>query len=890
MQENLTKNPTNGQTTKEANTYQPKEIESAYYKFCEEAGYFEVNGNQKIQNADKRFCIMLPPPNVTGSLHIGHALNHTLIDIIVRYKRMDGFKTLWQPGLDHAGIATQNVVEKQLLAQGIKKEELGREKFVEKVWEWKEKSGGMILNQMRKLGSSPAWSRTRFTMDKGLQNAVKEAFVKLYDEGLIIQGKYMVNWCTHDGALSDVEVEYQENNGKLYYLRYFLKDSKDYVVVATTRPETYFGDSAVMVNPEDSRFSHLVGKKVILPLLNREIPIIADSHVDMEFGTGAVKVTPAHDTNDYEVGKRHNLEQIVIFDKHGILNENAGEFAGLERLEARGQIIEKLEALGFVEKIEEYKNKTGHCYRCGNIVEPYISKQWFLKKEAAQKAIEKINADVSHFYPPQWKNNYNAWMRELRDWCISRQLWWGHQIPVFYCDSCGGQFASVESPKVCKHCGSETIRQDCDVLDTWFSSALWPFSTLGFGNGKWGEGEVWQTNDLEEFYPNSLLITGFDILFFWVARMLMMGEHFLSKLPYPDIYLHALVRDEFGNKMSKSKGNIVDPLEKIEEYSADVLRFTLAILFAQGRDVKLVPNQLEISKNFTNKLYNACNFLLLNAEKFPNLSELKEIKTPLGKYLAQLLSKNIAEVRECLESYRFNDGANTLYRFLWGEFCDWGIELSKVDKDSIIELGAIFKEAMKLLHPYMPFISDYLWHKLDGSTLEQSGSIMVREYPSFQYENAENFAVFELILDSIVSIRRAKATIDLANQKIAKAYVNVKIPDFMQNLFMGYVCKLAKVESLEIVEDKIPNCIVDIADKLESYLPTDAIDLAPIIARLSKQTEKAQKEIAKLEGMLSNEKFVANAPKNVLETNKQALEEQRQKLAKLTQELEALQQ
>ena len=890
MQENLTKNPTNGQTTKEANTYQPKEIESAYYKFCEEAGYFEINGNQKIQKADKRFCIMLPPPNVTGSLHIGHALNHTLIDIIVRYKRMDGFKTLWQPGLDHAGIATQNVVEKQLLAQGIKKEELGREKFVEKVWEWKEKSGGMILNQMRKLGSSPAWSRTRFTMDKGLQNAVKEAFVKLYDEGLIVQGKYMVNWCTHDGALSDVEVEYQENNGKLYYLRYFLKDSKDYVVVATTRPETYFGDSAVMVNPEDSRFSHLVGKKVILPLLNREIPIIADSHVDMEFGTGAVKVTPAHDTNDYEVGKRHNLEQIVIFDKHGILNENAGEFAGLERLEARGQIIEKLEALGFVEKIEEYKNKTGHCYRCGNIVEPYISKQWFLKKEAAQKAIEKINADVSHFYPPQWKNNYNAWMRELRDWCISRQLWWGHQIPVFYCDSCGGQFASVESPKVCKHCGSEAIRQDCDVLDTWFSSALWPFSTLGFGNGKWGEGEVWQTNDLEEFYPNSLLITGFDILFFWVARMLMMGEHFLSKLPYPDIYLHALVRDEFGNKMSKSKGNIVDPLEKIEEYSADVLRFTLAILCAQGRDVKLVPNQLEISKNFTNKLYNACNFLLLNAEKFPNLSELSEIKTPLGKYLAQLLSKNIAEVRGCLESYRFNDGASALYHFLWGEFCDWGIELSKADKDSIVELGAIFKEAMKLLHPYMPFISDYLWHKLDGSTLEQSGSIMVREYPSFQYENAENFAVFELILDSIVSIRRAKATIDLANQKIAKAYVNVKIPNFMQNLFMGYVCKLAKVESLEIVEDKIPNCIVDIADKLESYLPTDAIDLAPIIARLSKQAEKAQKEIAKLEGMLSNEKFVANAPQNVLETNKQALEEQRQKLAKLTQELEALQQ
>lgn len=397
MQNDSGKNPQEEQNSKAQNTYQPKEVESAYYKFCEEAGYFEINGNQGIQKAGKRFCIMLPPPNVTGSLHIGHALNHTLIDIIVRYKRMDGFKTLWQPGLDHAGIATQNVVEKQLLAQGIKKEELGREKFIQKVWEWKEKSGGMILNQMRKLGSSPAWSRARFTMDTGLQNAVKEAFVKLYDEGLIIQGKYMVNWCTHDGALSDVEVEYKENKGKLYYLRYFLKDSKDYVVVATTRPETYFGDSAVMVNPSDSRFSHLVGKKVILPLLNREIPIIADSHVDMEFGTGAVKVTPAHDTNDYEVGKRHNLEQIVVFDKYGILNENAGEFAGIERLEAREQIIKRLESLGFVEKIEDYQNKTGHCYRCGNIVEPYISKQWFLKKEAAQKAIAKINANESNF-------------------------------------------------------------------------------------------------------------------------------------------------------------------------------------------------------------------------------------------------------------------------------------------------------------------------------------------------------------------------------------------------------------------------------------------------------------------------------------------------------------
>ncbi|TLD85098.1 valine--tRNA ligase [Helicobacter sp. MIT 11-5569] len=876
------------QEQKTVNTYNPKVIEESYYNFCENAGYFEVNGNQKIQKEGKNFCIMLPPPNVTGSLHIGHALNHTLIDVITRFKRMDGYKTLWQPGLDHAGIATQNVVEKQLLAQGIKKEEIGREAFVQKVWEWKEKSGGMILNQMRKLGSSPAWSRTRFTMDEGLQNAVKEAFVKLYDEGLIIQGEYLVNWCTHDGALSDIEVEYKENNGKLYYLRYFLKDSKDYIIVATTRPETYFGDTAVMVNPEDSRFKHLVGKNVVLPLLEREIPIIADSHVDMEFGTGAVKVTPAHDTNDYEVGKRHNLEQIVIFDKHGILNANAGEFCGLERLEARAKIIEKLESLGFVEKIEDYKNQVGHCYRCGNVVEPYISKQWFLKKEVAQKAIEKINANASNFFPTQWKNNYNAWMRELRDWCISRQLWWGHQIPVYYCETCGGQFASVESPKACQKCGSSAITQDPDVLDTWFSSALWPFSTLGFLNGKWGEGETWQTSDMKEFYPNSLLITGFDILFFWVARMLMMGEHFLGELPYPDIYLHALVRDEFGNKMSKSKGNVIDPLEKIEEYSADVLRFTLAILCAQGRDVKLAPKQLEVSKNFTNKLYNATNFLLLNAEKFPNLEDLGKPKTALGKYFAELLSQTILEVREHLESYRFNDGANTLYRFLWGEFCDWGIELSKADKDSIVELGAIFKESLLLLHPYMPFISDYLWHRLDGTALEESGSVMVRPYPNFSYANAENFATFGLIVDSIVALRRAKATIDLANQKIAKAYVNVKIPQSMQNLFTSYVCKLAKVESLEIVSQKVPNCIVDITEKLEVYLPIADIDLSSIIARLEKQAQKTQKEIDKLENMLKNEKFVANAPKEVLESNKNALIEQEQKLLKINQELKVL--
>lgn len=872
------------------NTYNPKEIEDKFYKIWEENGFFEIEGNKEIQKEGKKFCIMLPPPNVTGSLHIGHALNHTLIDIITRYKRMDGYKTLWQSGLDHAGIATQNVVEKQLLEQGIKKEDLGREEFVKKVWEWKEKSGGTILKQMRKLGSSPAWSRTRFTMDDGLQESVKEAFVELYNKGHIIQGKYLVNWCTHDGALSDIEVDYKENNGKLYYLRYFLEDSKEYIVVATTRPETYFGDTAVMVNPNDEKYKHLIGKNVILPIINRKVKIIADLHVDMEFGTGAVKVTPAHDVNDYEVGKRHNLEQIVAFDKYGILNENAAEFQGLERLEAREIIIKKLESLGFVEKTEDYKNQVGHCYRCGNVVEPYISKQWFLKKEVAKSAIDKINKDESNFYPPQWKNNYNAWMRELRDWCISRQLWWGHKIPVFYC-KCEHQWASKTTPTNCPKCGGNEIHQDSDVLDTWFSSALWPFSTLGWGNGDIGKNTLWNESDLREFYPNSLMITGFDILFFWVARMLMMGEFFLKELPFPDIYLHALVRDEHGQKMSKSKGNVVDPLNLIDTYSADVLRFTLAILCAQGRDVRMSQSQLEISKNFTNKLYNATNFLLLNCEQFPNLQDI-EIKTELGKYMLEVFSKTTKEVRSNLEQYRFNDGANTLYRYLWGEFCDWGIELSKANKDSIIELGAIFKESMLLLHPYMPFISEYLWHRLNKSTLEDSKeSIMVKNYPSINYTDSKNYQLFELILDSIVSIRRLKTTIDLANQKIPKVYIlpNAKLESKQQELFIKYVSKLSKTEEIEIVESKVSNCIADITEKVQSLIPTDSIDLSQVINKLNRQKEKTQKEIDKLNNMLKNEKFVQNAPKEVLETNKKALDEQNGKLERINEELQKLQ-
>ena len=868
--------------------YNPSEIEDRYYKIWEDRGYFEIEGNKNIQKEDKRFCIMMPPPNVTGHLHIGHALTFTLQDIIVRYKRMDGFKTLWQPGTDHAGIATQNVVEKQLLLEGKTKEEIGREEFLKLAWKQKENSGNAITTQLRRLGVSPAWSRERFTMDEGLANAVKKAFKKMYDEGYIYQGNYMINWCTHDGALSDIEVEYEEHEGKLYHIRYPLSDGSDVLVVATTRPETYFGDTAVMVHPDDERYKDFVGKKVKLPLIDREIEIITDEHVDMEFGTGVVKVTPAHDPNDYEVGKRHDLEFLTIFDENGILNEYCGEFKGLERLEARDKVVEELQKRGFIEKIEVHPHQVGHCYRCKNVVEPYISKQWFVKKEFAKDAIERVNSGEAQFFPAHWINSFNAWMRDLRDWCISRQLWWGHQIPVMYCDDCSNQWAfEGDTPTKCEKCGSSNIHQDPDVLDTWFSSGLWPFSTLGWGNGEALKGEKWFEDDMKEFYPNSLLITGFDILFFWVARMLMMGEKLTGELPFPHIYLHALVKDEHGEKMSKSKGNVIDPLVMIEKYSSDALRFTLAVLAVQGRDIKLSEEKLELSRNFTNKLYNATNYLLLNADRFDDLSDI-EVTTPLGRYMLSRLSTAINETRDYIEQYRFNDAATTLYRFLWGEFCDWGIELSKASKDSVSELGAIFKESMKLLHPFMPYITEYLYQRLSGSDLENSDSIMVKEYPK-AYEIDEKIVDdFSLAIEAIVSVRRCKTLIDKANQRIEKAYIKFdKAID--RELMKPFIEKLAKVDEIEFVDSKPQNAVADVSDSLESYISTADIDMSAIIDKLNKQKAKLEKEINKLSNMLNNEKFVANAPKEVVESNQKALAEAQEKLSKIEDELKSFQ-
>ena len=866
------------------------------YSIWRERGYFELEGNKAIQNG-KNFSIMMPPPNVTGVLHVGHALTFSLQDIIVRYKRMRGYKTLYQAGLDHAGIATQNVVEKQLLEQGISKESLGREEFVKKVWEWKEKSGGRIVEQMQVLGISPAWSRARFTMDKGLENAVREAFVRWYDAGLIVQGDYMVNWCTHDGALSDIEVKHEESESKLYHLKYFLAGSEEFIIVATTRPETYFGDVAVMVNPDDARYKHLIGKSLELPLLGRTIPIIADSYVDMEFGTGCVKVTPAHDANDYEVGQRHGLETIVVFDAKGILNENAGEFAGLERLEARGIIAQKLQEKGFVEKIEPHTNKVGTCYRCGNVVESYISKQWFVKAEVAKDSIEKVNAGGMEFFPKEWRNNYNAWMRELRDWCISRQLWWGHRIPVWNCQTCEHQFASKEErPQACPKCQSTQITQDSDVLDTWFSSGLWAFSTLGWGNGTWGEGEKYQKSDLADFYPNSLLITGFDILFFWVARMVLSGETLNGELPFRDVYLHALVCDELGRKMSKSKGNVIDPLDLVEVYGVDNIRFSLALLCAQGRNVRLLLEKFDDTHAFLIKLENAAKFLELYARQldsnfthFEDRETLDSYQSNLGRYVKSRFNQLCAKVQGELESYRFNDAALSLYSFLWLEFCDWGIELAKVEKHAVFELGSIFKDAMKLLHPFMPFFTERMWHRLNGSTLKNTDSIMVAAYPSEVVRDEVLEGGFELIKECIVSVRRVKTLLDLGDRNIKQAMlkINKETKGLDLDLLKAFVSKCAKVEEVIIVDKKPQNAVIDVADGCESFLSLENIDLAAIKKRLNSQAEKLSKEVAKLEGMLGNEKFVQNAPKEVLESNQEALQNAKAKLQKVQEELRA---
>ncbi|WP_104624887.1 valine--tRNA ligase [Helicobacter felis] len=854
-------------------------LEKHFYQICQDRGYFEVDSD----STKPPFAIIMPPPNVTGRLHMGHALTLSLQDILVRFKRMDGYRVLYQPGLDHAGIATQNVVEKQLLAQGIKKEEIGRETFVKKVWEWKESCGGQIVEQMQELGISCAWSRLRFSMDAGLERAVKIAFKTWFDQGLIVQDTYMINWCCKDGALADIEVEYEQEAGKLYYLRYPLERGGE-VVVATTRPETFFGDVALMVHPEDERYQHLIGQNALLPLSKRLIPIIADSFVDPSFGSGCVKVTPAHDPNDYEVGKRHQLEPLVIFDQKGVLNAHAGKFAGLDRLEAREGIVQALQTDGFIVEIKDHPHQVGKCYRCASSIEPYISKQWFVKQEVAKGSIEKMAQGLAQFYPPHWRNNYNAWMQELRPWCISRQLWWGHRIPVFTCSK-GHQFVPQDLPTHCPQCQDTHLEQDPDVLDTWFSSGLWAFSTLGFAQeGLEGfEGVKFNLNDLKDFYPNSVLITGFDILFFWVARMLLSGESLLGKLPFKHIYLHALVRDENGEKMSKSKGNVIDPLELIKTYGSDALRFALAMLCVQGRDLCLNPKVLEQARHFSHKLYNAALFLSTQEAQ-----EVTDYQTNLGLYAKSRLNATTKEVRSALELYRFNDAATALYRFFWGEFCDWVLEFSKAYKNTeqssrvFGELVSVFKEGLHLLHPFMPFVSEYLYQHLNKSTLEQSPSIMVSPYPIDTKQDEALETRFNLIKESITALRRLKI---LLNTPIEQAYIESQIA--LETEDRHFISKLSKIAHVHLSSSKPPKALSDTGELGVVHVSLEGVDVSALVGRLKAQLEKLQKEQAKLN--LDNPQFLAKAPKALLDNLHERLKTIQEKQAQIQKELSMLQ-
>ncbi len=731
--------------------YDFRGIEEKWYRFWEERGYFKPKLDER-----PKFCIVIPPPNVTGSLHIGHALNNTLQDILVRYKRMDGYDVLWVPGTDHAGIATQNVVERELAREGKTRHDLGREAFLQRVWEWKERFGNRIIEQLKRLGASCDWSRLRFTMDEGLSRAVREVFVRLWEEGLIYRGDYIINWCPRcHTALADIEVEHKPTSGHLWYIHYPLSDGSRGVVVATTRPETMLGDTAVAVNPEDERYRNLIGKTLRLPLIGREIPIIADKTVDPEFGTGAVKVTPAHDFADFEMAQRHNLPLVKIMDENGRMTAEAGPYAGLDRFEARKRVVADLEAQGLLEKVEDYEVMLGHCYRCDCVVEPLLSKQWFIKmKPLAQPAIAAVENGFIRLVPENWNNLYFDWMYKIRDWCISRQIWWGHRIPAWTCKSCGRILVLREDPENCPECGSSELRQEEDVLDTWFSSALWPFSTLG-----WPE----KTEDLRAFYPTSVLVTSFDILFFWVARMIMMGLHFMGEVPFRTVYIHALVRDEKGQKMSKSRGNVIDPVVMIEKYGADALRFTLAALAAQGRDIKLSESRIEGFKHFVNKIWNATRFVLLNLKDYEPVDLSPEALPLPSRWILSRLQRTIETVRDRLEAYEFDQAALTLYHFFWHEFCDWYVEASKLylreedsrRKETQNVLLRVLDASLRLLHPFMPFVTEELWQALPGT----GEALMVASYPRVdpRFLSPESEKAMQLLQEVIVAVRNIRA-------------------------------------------------------------------------------------------------------------------------------------
>lgn len=868
--------------------YNPKEVEDRLYSGWVEKGYFTP---QPDPNKEP-FTIVIPPPNVTGQLHMGHAMDETLQDILIRYKRKAGYATLWVPGTDHAGIATQIKVEETLRKEeGLTRYDLGRESFIERVWDWKHKFGTRIINQLKKLGSSCDWTRERFTMDENLSKAVKEVFVTLYEKGLIYQGERIINWCPRCiTALSDAEVEYAEQEGHFWHIRYPVKDSDESFVIATTRPETLLGDTAVAVHPDDERYTHLVGKMLILPLVGREIPVVADEYVDKEFGTGAVKITPAHDPNDFEVGARHHLPIIKVLDDNAKINENGGKYQGLDRYEARRQIVKDLEEGGFLVKVEPQVHNVGQCYRCGTTVEPITSRQWFVKMAPlAEKALEVVKNGTIQFVPERFSKTYINWMENVHDWCISRQLWWGHRIPAFYCDACGETTVSREHVEVCPKCGAP-VHQDEDVLDTWFSSALWPFSTLGWPD---------QTEDLAYFYPTSVLVTGYDIIFFWVARMIFSGMEHMGKEPFKYVLIHGLVRDSQGRKMSKSLGNGVDPLEVIDKYGADALRFTLATGNSPGNDTRYSDERVEASRNFANKIWNASRFVLMNLtvtdRKLPAADELKlEDKWILHRY-----NQLVQAVTDNLDHFELGIAVSKLYDFIWDEFCDWYIELIKprlYDEDcpsnraAQYVLSYVLSGALELLHPFMPFITEEIWQKLP----HEGESIVISSWPEFDVSLtfADEAAQMEQIMEALKAVRNQRSEMNIPPSKKAKVYIKTDQPSvFAQGT--SFFEKLAGASEAIVADESFTppqNAVSCVVPGAQIFMPLDdLVDKEKELARLTKEKDRLLGEIKRVEGKLNNQGFIAKAPEKVVEEERQKGEKYREMLAKVEENMKLYQ-
>ncbi len=873
-------------------SYNHKEIEKKWYKIWEQKKYFEPNYDEN----KPKFSIVIPPPNITGALHIGHALNNTLQDVLIRYKRMDGYDVLWIPGTDHAGIATQNVVEKEIAKEGLTRHDLGREKFLERVWKWKEEYGEKIIEQLKKLGASCSWSYTKFTMDETLSQAVREVFVKLWKEGLIYKGDYIINWCPRcQTALADLEVEFENVPGKLWYIKYPLKDEEGHIVVATTRPETMLGDTAVAVNPEDERYKNFIGKKIKLPLIGRIIPIIADKIVDPEFGTGAVKITPAHDFVDFEIAKKHQLPFVKVIGENGKMTKDAGKYEGLDRFYAREKIIEDLKKQGLLEKEQDYQLVLGHCYRCNNVIEPLLSKQWFISmKPLAQPAISAVEYGFIEFIPENWKNLYFDWMKNIRDWCISRQIWWGHRIPVWYCNSCGEIIVSKEEKiENCPNCHSTNLNQDEDVLDTWFSSALWPFSTMGWPK---------KTKTLTTFYPTSVLVTSFDIIFFWVARMIMMGLHFMGQIPFKKVYIHALVRDEKGQKMSKSKGNVIDPLEMIEKYGTDALRFTLVALAAQGRDIKLSEPRIEGFKHFINKIWNASRFILMNIEDYPfeNKEELILKDLPIfSKWILSELHKTIKEVRTKLEEFEFDQSAMAIYHFFWDKFCDWYLEVSKIYlKDTQYKTNTqkilleVLKTSLKLLHPFIPFVTEEIWQYLPKKETEH---IIIAKYPLFEEKFVDEKVEEEVqtLQELITGIRSIKAEYNLT--KVSEIKVVFKsLKEKNLNLVEAHkkiIQSLAKISDIKIVKsyERKTGEISLVLSEGEVFINlAELIDIEKEKTRLKKEKQKIEEKLQMIEKKLNNKNFLEKAPKDIIEKEKFSYTQLKERLDKINHYLSEL--